>query len=179
MDDIFAYIERNKQRFIERMQWLCRQPSIAAQNVGIQETARMVATLMEEAGIKPQLYATDGAPVVYGSVGSGSRTLLIYNHYDVQPPEPLDLWESPPFAAEIRDGKLYARGSADNKGNLVARLCAVESWLKTRGALPLTVKFVVEGEEEVSSAHLHQFVRQHTEFIQSDEIGRASCRERV
>ncbi|MBI2247271.1 MAG: M20/M25/M40 family metallo-hydrolase [Armatimonadetes bacterium] len=168
MEDIFAYIEQNKQRFIERVQWLCRQPSIAAQNVGIQETARMVATLMEEVGIRPQLYSTDGAPVVYGSLGSGSRTLLIYNHYDVQPPEPLELWESPPFAAEIRDGKLYARGSADNKGNLVARLCAVESWLKTRGALPLTVKFVVEGEEEVSSAHLHQFVRQHTEFIQSD-----------
>lgn len=168
MEDIFAYIEQNKQRFIERVQWLCRQPSIAAQNVGIQETARMVATLMEEVGIRPQLYSTDGAPVVYGSLGSGSRTLLIYNHYDVQPPEPLELWESPPFAAEIRDGKLYARGSADNKGNLVARLCAVESWLKTRGALPLTVKFVVEGEEEVSSAHLHQFVRQHPEFIQSD-----------
>lgn len=168
MEDIFAYIEQNKQRFIERVQWLCRQPSIAAQNVGIQETARMVATLMEEVGIRPNLYSTDGAPVVYGSLGSGSRTLLIYNHYDVQPPEPLELWESPPFAAEIRDGKLYARGSADNKGNLVARLCAVESWLKTRGALPLTVKFVVEGEEEVSSAHLHQFVRQHPEFIQSD-----------
>jgi acetylornithine deacetylase/succinyl-diaminopimelate desuccinylase-like protein len=168
MEDIFAYIDRNKQSFIERLQWLCRQPSIAAQNVGIQETAGMVAKLMEEIGIRPQLYATDGAPVVYGAAGSGARTLLIYNHYDVQPPEPLELWESPPFAAEVRDGKLYARGSADNKGNLVARLCAVEAWFKTRGSLPLNVKFVVEGEEEVSSSHLHQFVRQHKDFIKSD-----------
>lgn len=168
MHDIFAYIDQNKEKFIERLQWLCRQPSIAAQNVGIRETAQMVAGLMEEVSIKTELYATDGAPVVYGIIGSGSRTLLIYNHYDVQPPEPLEEWESPPFAAEIRDGKLYARGAADNKGNLVARLCAVEAWLATRGSLPLTVKFVIEGEEEVSSAHLHQFVRQHSDLIPAD-----------
>lgn len=128
----------------------------------------MVAQLMEEVGVRAEAYATDGAPVIYGTAGSGGRTLLIYNHYDVQPPEPLELWESPPFAAEIRDGKLYARGAADNKGNLVARLCAVEAWLRTRGALPLAVKFVVEGEEEVSSAHLHQFVRQHKDLLRAD-----------
>ncbi|HXF82674.1 MAG TPA: M20/M25/M40 family metallo-hydrolase [bacterium] len=168
MQDVFAYIDEHLPRFIERLQWLCRQPSIAAQNVGIAETARMVAQLMEEVGVRPELYATDGAPVVYGTAGSGAPVLLIYNHYDVQPPDPLELWESPPFAAEIRDGKLYARGAADNKGNLVARLCAVEAWLRTRGRLPLTVKFVVEGEEEVSSAHLHQFVRQHRDLLQAD-----------
>lgn len=168
MEDIFGYIDRHQQQFVTRVQWLCRQPSIAAQNVGIRETAQMVAQLMQEVGVKTELYATDGAPVVYGTVGSGSPTLLIYNHYDVQPPEPLEEWHSPPFAAEIRDGKLYARGSADNKGNLVARLCAVEAWLRTRGALPLTVKFVIEGEEEISSAHLHQFVREHRDLIQSD-----------
>ncbi len=168
MQDVFGYIEQHRDDFIARVQWLCRQPSIAAQNVGIQETARMVAQLMEEVGVAPELYATDGAPVVYGTVGGGPRTLLIYNHYDVQPPEPLELWDSPPFAAEIRDGKLFARGAADNKGNLVARLCAVEAWLRTRGALPLAVKFVVEGEEEVSSAHLHQFVRDHKDLIAAD-----------
>ena len=168
MDDVLGYIEQHKQKFIERLQWLCRQPSIAAQNIGLHETARMVAQLMEEVGIETELYATDGAPVVYGVVGSGPRTLLVYNHYDVQPPEPLEEWESPPFAAEIRDGKLYARGAADNKGNLVARLSAVEAWLRTRGSLPLTVKFVVEGEEEVSSAHLHQFVRQQSDLIRAD-----------
>jgi acetylornithine deacetylase/succinyl-diaminopimelate desuccinylase-like protein len=168
MQDVFAYIDQHRDRFIERLQWLCRQPSIAAQGVGIEETARMVAQLMREVGVTPRLYATEGAPVVYGSVGEGGRTLLIYNHYDVQPPEPLELWESPPFAAEVRDGKLYARGAADNKGNLVARLCAVEAWLQVRGALPLAVRFVIEGEEEVSSAHLHQFVREHPELIAAD-----------
>jgi len=168
MNDVFGYIDEHRQQFIERLQWLCRQPSIAAQNIGIQETARMVAQLMEQVGIKTELYATDGAPVVYGVVGAGPRTLLIYNHYDVQPPEPLGEWQSPPFAAEIRDGKLYARGVADNKGNLVARLSAVEAWLQTRGTLPLTVKFVVEGEEETSSEHLYQFVRQHQDLIKAD-----------
>ena len=168
MQDVFAYIDQHRDRFIERLQWLCRQPSIAAQNVGVQETAQMVAQLMREVGVTSELYATDGAPVVYGTAGDRGRTLLIYNHYDVQPPEPLELWESPPFAAEVRDGRLYARGAADNKGNLVARLCAVEAWLRVRGALPLTVRFVVEGEEEVSSAHLHQFVREHRDLIQAD-----------
>lgn len=168
MQDVFDYIDTHRETFVQRVQRLCRQPSIAAQNVGIQETARMVAQLMEEVGVRPEQYATNGAPVVYGTVGSGTPTLLIYNHYDVQPPEPLELWESPPFAAEVRDGKLYARGAADNKGNLVARLCAVEAWLRTRGSLPLTVKFVVEGEEEVSSAHLHEFVRAHTDLIKAD-----------
>ncbi len=168
MDDVFTYIKEHQQQFIERLQWLCRQPSIAAQNIGIRETAQMVVQLMHEAGVKAASYGTDGAPVIYGTVGRGSRILLIYNHYDVQPPEPLDKWHSPPFAAEIRDGKLYARGASDNKGNLVARLCAVEAWLKTRGTLPLAVKFVVEGEEEVTSAHLYQFVTQHRDLIQAD-----------
>jgi acetylornithine deacetylase/succinyl-diaminopimelate desuccinylase-like protein len=168
MQDVFAYIDQHREQFIERLQWLCRQPSIAAQGVGIEETARMVAQLMREVGVTAELYTTEGAPVVYGTAGAGGRTLLIYNHYDVQPPEPLELWESPPFAAEVRDGKLYARGAADNKGNLVARLCAVEAWLQVRGALPLSIRFVVEGEEEVSSAHLHQFVREHRDLIHAD-----------
>jgi acetylornithine deacetylase/succinyl-diaminopimelate desuccinylase-like protein len=168
MKDVFDYIDAHRQEFIERLQWLCRQPSIAAQNVGIRETAQMVAQLMEQIGVRTELYATDGAPVIYGAVGNHAKTLLIYNHYDVQPPEPLEEWHSPPFAAEIRDGKLFARGAADNKGNLVARLCAVEAWLRTRGALPLTVHFVMEGEEEVSSLHLHQFVRTHRDLVQAD-----------
>ncbi len=168
MKDVFDYIDAHRQEFVERLQWLCRQPSIAAQNIGIRETAQMVAQLMEKIGIRTELHATDGAPVVYGGVGTRPRTLLIYNHYDVQPPEPLDEWQSPPFAAEIRDGKLYARGAYDNKGHLVARLCAVDAWLRTRRELPLTVHFVVEGEEEVSSAHLHQFVREHQGLVQAD-----------
>src|SRR5947209_19195715 len=161
MNDVFGYIDEHRQQFIERLQWLCRQPSIAAQNIGIQETARMVAQLMEQVGIKTELYATDGAPVVYGVVGAGPRTLLIYNHYDVQPPEPLGEWQSPPFAAEIRDGKLYARGVADNKGNLVARLSAVEAWLQTRGALSLIVNVREEVTDESATTNHHLDVMLH------------------
>src|SRR3989442_4426925 len=168
MKDVFDYIDARRPEFIDSLQWWSRQPSIAAQNVGIRETAQMVAQLMEQIGVRPELYSTDGPPVIYGAVANPPKTLVIYNHYDVQPPEPVEEWHSPPFAAEIRDGKLFARGAADNKGNLVARLCAVEAWLRTRGALPLTVHFVMEGEEEVSSLHLHQFVRTHRDLVQAD-----------
>lgn len=168
MNDVFTYINAHQDEFIGRLQRLCRQPSIAAQNVGMKETAEMVMQLMSEVGVTSKAYGTDGAPVIYGTVGSGPRTLLIYNHYDVQPPDPLDQWHSSPFAAEIRDGKIYARGVSDNKGNLVARLCAIDAWLKTRGTLPLTVNFVVEGEEDISSLHLHQFVAQHRDLLRAD-----------
>ena len=93
---------------------------------------------------------------------------MFYNHYDVQPPEPLDQWHSPPFAAEIRDGHFYARGVADNKGNLVARLAAVEAWRAVRGGLPLDVLFVVEGEEEIGSPHLGAFAARHRDRLQAD-----------
>src|SRR5436309_14551522 len=131
MNDVFGDIDEPRQQFIERLQWLCRQPSIAAQNIGIQETARMVAQLMEQVGVKTELYATDGAPVVYGVVGVGPRTLLIYNHYDVQPPEPLGEWQSPPFAAEIRHGELYARGVAADEGHVRVRRATVKARLQT------------------------------------------------
>src|SRR2546427_12282246 len=102
MNYVFGYIDGHRQQFIERLQELCRQPSIAAQNIGIQETARMAAGLMEHIGVKTELYATDGAPVVYGVVGSGPRPLLIYNHYAVERADPLGAWHSPALAAQPR-----------------------------------------------------------------------------
>ena len=107
-----------------------------------------------------------GAPVVYGEIGSGPRTLMIYDHYDVQPAEPLELWESGPWEAAIRDGKLFARGVADNKGNLLCRIQAIESYLATIGPLPLKIKFVVEGEEEIGSIHLPQFVEENRALLE-------------
>jgi acetylornithine deacetylase/succinyl-diaminopimelate desuccinylase-like protein len=112
---------------------------------------------------------TAGYPVVVGQfAGAGAKTLMFYNHYDVQPPEPLELWDSSPFAAEIRDGHLYARGVADNKGNLVARLAAVEAWLAMRGELPLNVLFVVEGEEEIGSPNLGTFAQEQIKDLRVD-----------
>src|SRR5574341_1883668 len=150
MQDLFTYIDQHRDRFIERLQWLCRQPSIAAQQVGIQETAQMVAQLMRDVGVSAELYATDGAPVVYGTAGDRGRTLLIYNHYDVQPPEPLELWESPPFEPALRDGKLYGRGVSDDKGHIVSRLHAIDALLEDDGELPCNIKFIIEGEEETA-----------------------------
>jgi acetylornithine deacetylase/succinyl-diaminopimelate desuccinylase-like protein len=131
--------------------------------------AELVRRTLVDAGAQVELLPTAGYPVVVGRLaGAGSRTLMFYNHYDVQPPEPLDLWDSPPFAAEIRDGQLYARGSADNKGNLVARLAAVEAWLAVRGELPLNILFVVEGEEEIGSPNLGRLAEENRDKLQAD-----------
>jgi acetylornithine deacetylase/succinyl-diaminopimelate desuccinylase-like protein len=170
MDAVLAHIDAHRDEYVRRLQDLCRQPSIAAQGIGLQETAGKVAQMMEEAGLRAQVIPVEGgAPVVFGEAeGNGRRTLMFYNHYDVQPVDPLDEWTADPFSAEIREGKIYARGVADNKGNLVARLCAVEAWLKAQGELPAAVRFVVEGEEEIGSTSLPRFVRQNRELIAAD-----------
>jgi acetylornithine deacetylase/succinyl-diaminopimelate desuccinylase-like protein len=159
MDKFKAYVEANRDRFVAELQDLCRQPSVAAQNIGMQEMAAKVLARLKALGADARLIPVEGgAPVVYGEIGSGPRTLMIYDHYDVQPAEPLELWESGPWEAAIRDGKLFARGVADNKGNLLCRIQAIESYLAAIGPLPLKVKFVFEGEEEIGSIHLPQFV---------------------
>jgi acetylornithine deacetylase/succinyl-diaminopimelate desuccinylase-like protein len=184
MDDILVYIEDHLQATVSRLQAFCQQPSIAAQGVGMAEMAELVRRTFDEVGAKAELVPTDGYPVVLGRfAGAASKTLMFYNHYDVQPPEPLDLWDSPPFAAEIRDGTLYARGVADNKGNLVARLAAVEAWLATRGMLPLNILFVVEGEEEIGSPNLGPFAEKNRARLQADgciwESGYKDTRDRL
>jgi acetylornithine deacetylase/succinyl-diaminopimelate desuccinylase-like protein len=105
---------------------------------------------------------------VYAEIGEGERTLLFYNHYDVQPPEPLDEWHSDPFAAEVRDGALFARGVADNKGNIAARIAAVDAYLAARGKLPCKVKFIIEGEEEIGSPSLPAFADANRDLVQAD-----------
>jgi acetylornithine deacetylase/succinyl-diaminopimelate desuccinylase-like protein len=159
LEPAFAYVDQHADEFIERLRELCRQPSISAQNVGLLETAARVETLAQQVGARIQRIELEGGPpIIFGRIdGSGPRTLQLYDHYDVQPPEPLDLWHHAPFAAEIADGRIWARGVSDNKGNLVARLCAIESYQRTLGQLPLTVTLVFEGEEEVGSPHLRQF----------------------
>jgi acetylornithine deacetylase/succinyl-diaminopimelate desuccinylase-like protein len=184
MDDVLAHVESHFDETVARLQTFCQQPSIAAQGAGMAEMADLVARTLAAAGAQVEVVPTGGYPVVLGRFGgAGARTLMFYNHYDVQPPEPLELWESPPFAAEVRDGHLYARGVADNKGNLVARLAAVEAWLAVRGELPLNVLFVVEGEEEVGSPHLGHFAEAHAERLRADgciwEAGYKDTRERL
>lgn len=167
MDSFQTYVNANKERFIAELQDACRQPSVAAQNWGMREMADKVLARLQKLGAHARIIPiAGGAPVVYGEIGAGARTLMIYDHYDVQPPEPLELWESGPWDAAIRDGKLFARGVADNKGNLMCRIHAVEAYLATVGALPLKIKFVFEGEEEIGSIHLSQFVAENRALIE-------------
>jgi acetylornithine deacetylase/succinyl-diaminopimelate desuccinylase-like protein len=148
---------------------LCAQPSIAAQGLGMQECAALVGELLEARGFKVQILPTRGQPVVYAErKGSRGRTLLFYNHYDVQPADPLDLWESPPFEPARRGGKMYARGVSDDKGHLMTRIAAIDAFLALEDDLPCSIKFVVEGEEEIGSVNLPEFVKNHLDLLQAD-----------
>jgi acetylornithine deacetylase/succinyl-diaminopimelate desuccinylase-like protein len=169
MDQFFSYIDAHKERFLSELFDLLRIPSVAAQGRCIPEACAQVKARLEQLGADVRLISTNGgAPVVYGTLGSGPRTLLIYDHYDVQPAEPLELWTSPAFEPTIRDEKIYARGVADNKGNLMLRIQAIEAWLATQGDLPIRVAFVIEGEEEVSSRTLYAFCRNHPDLLKAD-----------
>lgn len=168
-DKLDSYIDKNLDASLEELKRYVRQPSVSAQNLGLKECAALVKELLEKRGFTSQVMATDGAPVVFGErKGKSDKTLLIYNHYDVQPPEPLELWESPPFEPEIRDGKMYGRGVSDDKSHLTARLHAIDAILEDEGELPCNIKFIIEGEEETSSVHLHDFIRENLPLLKAD-----------
>lgn len=166
---IDRFLERNLDSSIAELSRLCAQPSVGAQNWGLAECADLVAGMLRQRGFEVEVLPTDGAPVVFAErKGRADRTLLFYNHYDVQPPEPLELWESPPFEPTLRDGKLYARGVSDDKGHITSRLHAIDAILEADGELPCTIKFIIEGEEETSSVHLHEFVEDNQERLTAD-----------
>ena len=148
---------------------MCRQPSVAAQNLGMHEMAQKVLERINRLGNAQLIEVKGGPPVVYAEIGSGKRTLMIYDHYDVQPPEPLELWETGPWEAAIRDDRIFARGAADNKGDLMCRIQAIESYLAAVGPLPLRIRFIVEGEEEIGSVHLSQFVRENRPLLKGSD----------
>jgi acetylornithine deacetylase/succinyl-diaminopimelate desuccinylase-like protein len=155
--------------YLEWLIELCKQPSVAVQNRGITETVSLVESHLKNIDAKVETIPTRGNPIVYGELHTNkSKTLSFYNHYDVQPEDPLDLWTSPPFSPEIRDGKLFARGVADNKGTLLSRICAVHAYQNVYGELPVNLKFIVEGEEEVGSPNLAEFAENHLDKIKAD-----------
>ncbi|MDI6771929.1 MAG: M20/M25/M40 family metallo-hydrolase [bacterium] len=165
--EIDAFLSERLDGYIDETARLCAQPSVSAQGIGLSECADIVAGLLDQRGFAVQHVPTAGAPVVVGRLQGGSqRTLLFYNHYDVQPPEPLELWTSPPFEPVVRDGALYARGAKDDKGEFVARLAAVDAVRSAHGGtLPCGVLFVVEGEEEIGSPHIARFVQEHKDLL--------------
>ncbi|MCC6956598.1 MAG: M20/M25/M40 family metallo-hydrolase [Anaerolineales bacterium] len=177
-----AYLEAHLDASIAELSRLVAQPSVGAQNWGLAECAQLVAQMLERRGFAVEIIPTEGAPVVFAErQGLSQKTLLIYNHYDVQPPEPLELWDSPPFEPSLRDGVLYGRGVSDDKGQLVARLHAIDALLDAGNELPCTIKFVIEGEEETSSTHLTDFIMQNKARLQADaclwEFGGVDHRE--
>jgi acetylornithine deacetylase/succinyl-diaminopimelate desuccinylase-like protein len=182
LTQIDKYLESNLYKSIAELSRFCTQPSVAAQNWGLTECASLTAEMLKLRGFSVDVISTGGAPVVYGErQGRSNKTLLFYNHYDVQPPEPLELWESPPFEPTLRDGKLFARGVSDDKGHLVSRLFAIDALLACDGELPCNIKFVIEGEEEISSVHLEAFVLNHLDKLKADaciwEFGSVDHRE--
>jgi len=166
------YLDDHRSRFLDEFARFIAQPSVAADLRGVSDMAQLVAERMRQLGATVTLHPTPGSPIVYAELGpeNAARTLMIYNHYDVQPEDPLDLWETRPFELVLKDGMAYGRGTADDKGELLARIQAVEGWLKTQGELPVRLKWVVEGEEEIGSVHLEEWVKQHADMLQADGV---------
>jgi acetylornithine deacetylase/succinyl-diaminopimelate desuccinylase-like protein len=168
MERFYAYLDANRERFLDELKRYCAQPSVAAQGWGMTEMAALCKERLAARGFNVRVIPTKGFPVVYAELGEGPRTLMIYDHYDVQPPEPLELWDSPAFEPTIRDGKLFARGVSDNKGDQLCRMQAIEAWLATMGPLPLKIKWVIEGEEEIGSPNLDAFAHEHAVMLKAD-----------
>ncbi|MQA30521.1 MAG: dipeptidase [Luteitalea sp.] len=176
MDKVIDFINVNRERYLEELKALLAIPSISAlpeHAADIRRCAEWCGAEMERIGLQNvRLIETPGNPVVYGDWlgAAGAPTILFYGHYDVQPVDPLNLWESPPFEATIRDGEIYARGSADDKGQVFMHMKAVEAHLKENGRLPLNIKFILEGEEEVGSEHLDDFINSHKTELAADVV---------
>ena len=163
------YVDRHANAFVERLQELCRMPSVAARGTGMRAVAEKVEQMMQRAGAGTRTFKLgSGFPIIYGEFGAGSHCFVVYSHYDVQPVGQLAEWSSGPFAAAVKDGKLYARGAANSKGDLVARLAAVEAYQKTFGKLPLCLRFLVEGEDGLGSPSLYRLTQEHADMLRAD-----------
>ena len=169
------HVDSHMDDLISDLQRLIRQPSVSAKNEGIEECATLVKKMLQKVGIKSELLRLKKgvAPIVFGEIKSKqnpSKTLLFYNHYDVQPAEPFDLWDDPPFSGKRKGNKIFGRGATDDKGELITRIKAVEASLKTTGDVPCNIKFVIEGEEETGSAHIEQYLKKYKKKFSCDGV---------
>lgn len=162
-------VRSRSDRYVGELKDLIRQPTVSAQGTAIKETAAIVLDRAKLAGVEARIESVKGGPpTIVGDTGRGERTLLVYDHYDVQPPEPFDEWRTPPFEPTERDGFLFGRGVSDNKGNLMARLQGIEAYREAFGELPLRVRVLFEGEEEIGSPHLEAFVDRYADALRAD-----------
>jgi acetylornithine deacetylase/succinyl-diaminopimelate desuccinylase-like protein len=176
MSQTIDFIQSNLQRFQDELFDLLRIPSVSAKSehdADTRATAEWIARSLEDAGLSAEIHETPGHPIVlaeWRGAGEDAPTVMIYGHYDVQPAEPLELWDSPPFEPEVRDGNIWARGSADDKGQLFMHVKALEACLKAGGGLPINIVVLAEGEEEVGSVNLVPFVKEHRERLACDYV---------
>lgn len=172
MRDIYDYIDAHADDAVRDLQALVRQPSVSAQGVGLRACADLVRDQMTRDGLDATLYELDGGPpVIIGhmTTPASTKTMLCYSHYDVQPAEPLEAWShGGPWSATIADGRLYGRGATDNKSGVLAFNKAAKAFLAVRGELPVNLRFIIEGEEEIGSIHLGPWVEQHTDLLAAD-----------
>ncbi len=169
------HVESNMENLISDLQTLIRQPSVSAKNEGIEDCAILVSNTLKKSGIRSEVLRLEKgvAPLVYGEIKSKqnpSKTLMFYNHYDVQPVEPFDLWDDPPFSGKRKGNKIFGRGATDDKGELITRIKAVEACLKTTGDVPCNIKFVIEGEEETGSAHIEEYLKKYKKKFSCDGV---------
>lgn len=171
-----TYFEQHREEHLEELKQFLRIPSVSAVPAykdDVVRCAEWTADALRRVGCEHvQILPTEGHPVVYADWlhAPGKPTVLVYGHYDVQPPDPLDLWQTPPFEPTVRDGKLYARGATDDKGQLFLYVKLVEAWLRTTGTMPVNVKFCIEGEEEIASMHTPPFVEKHRDLLSADVV---------
>src|SRR6188508_3850615 len=176
MTSVIDFINTHRDRYVEELKTYLAIPSISAlpqHAADVKRCAEWTADEMRRIGLQNvKLIETPGFPVVYGDWlnAPGAPTILFYGHYDVQPVDPVDLWESPPFEATVRENEIYARGAADDKGQVFMHFKAIEAHMKQTGRLPLNIKVFLEGEEEVGSLHLDAFVRDHKDMLAADVV---------
>lgn len=176
LQEVIRYINENRDLFIGELKDFLRIPSISTLSENkkdINDCANFVLEKLKQAGMsRVEIFQTEGHPLVYGEwLGApGKPTVLVYGHYDVQPVDPIDLWDSPPFEPTIRDGKIFARGATDDKGQVFMHVKSVESFFKTVGSPPLNIKFIIEGEEEIGSEHLEPFINNNLDLLKCDAV---------
>ncbi len=178
--DLDAYLEKHKQRFEKELCELLRIPSISADSrhrSDVRGAAEWVASQFRKLKLATEIVETPGHPIVYAESPpvAGAPTVLVYGHYDVQPPDPLDEWISPPFEPTEREGNLYARGATDDKGQMLTHVKSAEAWMATAGHLPVQLKFLIEGEEETGSTSLEPFIKEHAQRLACDCVVISDC----
>lgn len=176
MSNVSDYIESNKEKFKEELFDLLRIPSVSTDSShkeDVRKAARFLSKQLKSLDLdRVELFETDGNPIVYGELvtGKSKPTVLVYGHYDVQPPDPLDLWDTPPFEPTVRGGDIYARGASDDKGQSLTHIKALEAYVKSGTGFPVNIKFILEGEEEIGSPNLVPFIKKHKEMLACDMV---------